>query len=1656
MCWGRWLPWLQRGSQKRASDAVHPAGAGSKLLPVPAPPDAQPPKPPGRLRRALLGALQALGLGSVFVTAAAGSGILHLDLAPTRRLLLTTVNDALDPVFEGKIIADEIERAGLDGVDIRSAIVLDPHGAQVIRASGIHARADVISVVRRVLSGSGPMWIDLPWVRVDDATVLVEREPGASVPTVTDAFRLRGPATPLDPTARAVRVDLRRIEIGHVWVHGRIAAPRELDADITRVSGSLHLGPEGLTLDVEQTGITDRSLLPATLVGSANYHLRVGPPPPLPSDGTAAPSPSLTMWTVFSGQLGAVEVQVRGGLTGTRLTATAEIPRATPAQVATVIPDLPIHEAMSATAELDGDIPTFSIRGSVAFEGEKGSRGAADIEGRLDVQGPLRIEADVAAHAIDPAVFAPLDATPIDVVGRLKLELGTTLKLQTNASTTAFVLGAEPVPAADVHLVLDRGTLSGTASLHEEGAPIDAVFALSPHGALAFEATSDVASLRAIPRLQAPVDGSARVRVKGTLQAGVINAKVNALYSGLRAPGGVSVGYGGLDGQLNGSTAQPGAIDLDATLWGRKMQASGYAFDQVHVRAGGPALRPQITATLLAHPPRAGKNENDPSADAVHASGELDVLTTSVRNVKVKLRRNGTEVAGTVARLGAGGGGVRLEGVNLQGEGTGKLAGGLTVRNGEIVGRIHGEGVDLERVSKLAGVAQRVRGLADFDIDLQPTARGRKGHVTVQLENGEISLLTGVSALLTFTFDDATITTDGLVRLIAHASPRGGESEPCSGSIAQLRFTGGEGELPGHLLDPSSWARINGQARIAADDWDLRCLARLTPVGLLLSDVRGKLEARGVVERKPGQRFVSVHDLVVRTAGLEVAGPQPFGAEAPAWESRKLDVQLNGELNGVSGESTLRAALFDGEVVADASVAATLDLAGLVDRPKDRWALLRRAPLSGRVSIPRRKVASFSSLPSFLRDPLPTLSGDIRADAYVDGTIDQPFFTARVSTFKTALAQRRIGDETTPWSVPLDTEVLATYDAEKATVDVHVKHGAQEIAAANGEVSFDLRKLIAGGSPGATGGFYAKLDEVPLGEIPWFADHDVGGHMSGTVAMSGLHERPELKVDLTLPDLQVGQDLFFHEGAFKLDIAAPTGPTGDRSTARVQAHLGAQDGGQLDASAFAGILWEGGLLPTLDAETAADFYAKAQSLRLAFFHPGVADILSKLDGYLDGDVRVGWKRFAAGDRASIDAKMKVSSGVIHVPQIGQELHDATITIESKPDGTIKLSDIRAAGTRGSITGEATARLNGLRFEGAEGSFSIKKGEEIPLTLEGVPLGNARGTVTISAEKKDNEIRATVGIPQLHLDLPADSARGVQPLDDNPRITVSHRLGADKEPRAADALAWKLLFDVGRIDVAGQNLNVTVSGSKTSPPTVELTDSARVSGDITLLPGGTLQFFGKEFAIEEPGLIRLRAEDTSNPYLNVRARFRNAPEGTSIFVEYVGILQPITSEKLKFRSEPALSQPQILAMLLGGAESTGTFAGGVQTGPSPSTQQVAGGIAVELASSQVNALLSGTLFRGFSTQFSTNDDGTLRPGVAYAIGDQLHATASYGTTGGASTTTGGSTLGGNAGARIQTLISLDWRFLPTWLLRSTAAVGGDQPSGGLDILWQYRY
>ena len=227
----------------------------------------------------------------------------------------------------------------------------------------------------------------------------------------------------------------------------------------------------------------------------------------------------------------------------------------------------------------------------------------------------------------------------------------------------------------------------------------------------------------------------------------------------------------------------------------------------------------------------------------------------------------------------------------------------------------------------------------------------------------------------------------------------------------------------------------------------------------------------------------------------------------------------------------------------------------------------------------------------------------------------------------------------------------------------------------------------------------------------------------------------------------------------------------------------------------------------------------------------------------------------------------------------------------------------------------------------------------------------------------------------------------------------------------------------------------------------------MTGDLQLVENGTFEIYGKVFRIDR-GLVRLRPEDASNPYVNVTAHW-DSGDDAQIFVDYVGVLKPPTPDKLKFRSEKGLSQQEILATLLFGADTSGDTSGGSRTG-----DQAAGGIAGAvgggLAAAQFNTLLQGiTPLRGFSTRVGTSQTGAMQTSVSYDVAENFSASATYegapqsqpqsGTAAGATQRTG------------RAEVSIDWRFRPNWSVRGSAGRDSyDQGTYGIDLLWQYRY
>ncbi|WP_437774172.1 translocation/assembly module TamB domain-containing protein [Sorangium sp. So ce1097] len=1679
------------------------------------------------MRRAASAAAAAIGLSVTFAGATAAGVALHLDMPAARRVARDATNRLLGSLFEGKIVADEIDALGLDGVRIRAAVALDPRGNTVIRASGIEARADVLQMLQSALFGASALRIEVPYIRVEQAEVLVQSS-GAGGVTLGDTFAPLPPARP--PSAapggppRDVLVALSRIEIGRGWVHGQLAPPRALDADISRLVGSLHVGPDGVAIDIDQTGLVDRAFLPATTAGTANYHLRAGD--------------EVRMWSSFAGRLADVEITARAVLDEDHLEAYASVPRATPEQLRSLLPDHPLTEPVAARVALNGHLPHLDVVASASANAAGPAGGSVVVVGRLDVTGPVRLDAHALAQDVDLRLLGVQLAAPgaepgaapakgsvaparagaapartgaapartgalsgrrgaaparrgaflgrpgpapahtgaagasaapagdgeqaptITAEGRVRAELGDELRLAVEARTEPTALLGERVPAADVHLVLDRGELHARVHLHEPGAPIDAAISLLPGGqGVRFAATADVPAIAAAPRLAGAVDGAGRVRVEGTLRDGALDARFEGALAGVRVGPDLGLARARVAGRLSGPLD---ALALDASLSGQEALAGGHTYDDITARISGPLASPRLSAKVT---------DGD---DALSASARLSSATGALRDVDVQLRREGTEVAGKIAAITPSAGGVAVEGLELTSAQLGSVRGRLAVRGDDVTGSLRGDGIDLGRLARLLGIPLRVRGRADVDIALDHDRRtGRSGHVRLELTGGEIAFLSGVSAELTATFERDQLKADALVRIDGQAPPATGErpwagvAPRCAGPLASVRVSGAEGTLEGPLLRAETWAALIGEAEVAADDWDLGCLAQLMPIAHLVSEVRGKLTTRFRVSRAAGEPFPSLGDVLVRTQGLALAGPHRLGAERPAWESRFIDGRIEGSLNGATGRAEASLTLYDGGILADVSGAIDLDLAALAGPPAGRWASLLRAPVTAKASIPRRSLDQLTTLPSFVREALPPIGGELRIDAYASGTVARPVVTARTLVWGFLYAPDD-APAVRDLLFPTDLDAWVTYDSEKATLDAHVSRGAREIAAVRGEVIAPLDRLLAPTSPRAlkgarplpawTGALRATLRGVPLGEIPLLGDSGIDGHLSGEIEMRDLNVAPRLTARLTLPDLSLGGDLAFERGALSLEVDPR--PGGERGDLRVtELALEGPRGGKLRANARASVRFRGGLLPVPDGER-TELALSAERFRLATLQPLIGRLVSKIDGVLDGDLRVDLGGPDGADEGSLRARLEISDGVVHIPEFGQELRDVAARITAEGD-VLRIEGFRAAGMTGLAQGWALFRLDGLALRDGAGALTIAEDQALPLTLEGVPLGTASGALSFVAEKKPGEVALYATVPTLRLSLPATSSRAVQPLDDNPDISVRQPLGPEKEKRARDALRYAMTFYVDDAQVTGAGLRLRLSSDTDTPPRVVIAEDAQVSGDI-VLRRGELEIYGKEFEIIEGGRVRLREEEPSNPHLNVRA-YWDAPDGTRIYVTFNGALRPITHEKLRFTSSPPSSQQDILARLLFGADfSEGAQAAGAQTPARQAAGGVAASVGSELAAAQFNALLSGIApLRGLSTRFGTTSEGSLRTSLVYRLNDDVTALATFqeGAVQGSGTqTAGGPTPGGTASERgTRTEITIDWRIDKNWTLRGTVGVDARQETSGvLDLLWQYRY
>lgn len=194
--------------------------------------------------------------------------------------------------------------------------------------------------------------------------------------------------------------------------------------------------------------------------------------------------------------------------------------------------------------------------------------------------------------------------------------------------------------------------------------------------------------------------------------------------------------------------------------------------------------------------------------------------------------------------------------------------------------------------------------------------------------------------------------------------------------------------------------------------------------------------------------------------------------------------------------------------------------------------------------------------------------------------------------------------------------------------------------------------------------------------------------------------------------------------------------------------------------------------------------------------------------------------------------------------------------------------------------------------------------------------------------------------------------------------------------------------------------------------------------------GELDISGKKFDIER-GSVTFTGGAPDDPTISAVARY-DSGAGYTVYAEYTGTA---TRGKLQLRSEPPLSQDEILTLLMFGTPDGSFGAGG---GDSLTT---AVGVAGGTAAQGLNRALSDVTDLDVSARVDTST-GAPRPELVVQLTPRVAARVTQAL---------GEPPPGQSPDR--TFLTIELRLASAWAL---SAMVGDRGASALDLIWRRRY
>lgn len=1308
----------------------------------------------------------------------------------------------------------------------------------------------------------------------------------------------------------------------------------------------------------------------------------------------------------------------------------AEIgPNQTPAAPLGLVEALELNPAR-ADAQAGTRVSVDEIR----FEQANVSRlfGSVDVSvqalsARLDID-PHRVELDLHRAELVLRNFAELEAVQGTLTGSLRLKTQTSsaerapeldARFEGNAadvSVVASIHGA--LNGAAVELEAQRGqarlhatgtaafapTLSTTLRIEARDLDTRTLWPGAPEANLGFHSTLTLArdpdGMRG--RLELDLDPSTIAGAPVPATRWVADLKAHRVRGDVRAHEAAAnhVSFD-LEPEWVGATAKRLRFELKAELpdlaaisaripGGHQLAGSARVNGKGHLGLAGPlGFEAEIDASLDAlatHGVRAQAVRVTGSA-----RGTLWPAKLELEGLTFRLRQGAETLRVTARAVSLRDGSLDVEGVELRG--AGRLDASAHIAPGRSWMKATAQRLDLGAISRALG-GRPLRGRATFDADLR-LGEALDGRLEARLRELGYGNVDGAVAGVQLHFDKGRISgkmSAALARVGAIDLRAEGFALPRAWSGTSIEDDSGTLSVSSHL--------------------DLRELQRLGLVPDLLQTVAGEISLEAHSTHEDGLEPGWVARLETRGFSWQ---PRPRLGRPSLWPRRwqGIDAELVLALtNDGAANLTLQLADAKSELL-HAVGHARLPLSRLLGASGLE---LARMPFLLAVDIPE---CELGRLPVELQ--VESVAGRLGARVVLEGPWLAPHLDATLK-----LVDLHLGSPDTPASKLV---VQAGYRDARFQLHAEADSGSTRVLdlRAGGDVGPELfLGPTRPAGPALSAALSADISRFPLRTLAFLGDASLDGMLDGHVELTGLGDRPDGSVSLRLTSLTLarlpGQRL-------GIEARAEAG--------QLQGKLDfEQPDGRLEASFQAGWGWRGLALPHLTDlhDLRADLVAR--DFQLAALQPWPRAAYRKLVGLLSARLDLG---VAGPDLLSGQASLR--DGVVEIPELGQTFRDVAGRLELGPVGRVSLIGGSARAAFGRVQLEGEAVLNQLAFQAGTLRVRVAEREHIPVTVRGVPIGNAWGHLVLRGERRDTTLALDLHVPSLHLDLPALLPPDVQALDPDSSIQAGTREG-DRgfveferervEPTPTETSpAIQMRAHLGQ-DVwlhRGSDLEARFSG--------EL--DARIGAGLSLIgslaiPEGRVQVQGRDFRIMDSTVTFPPGDAPTNPIVVASARWKG-PDSTDVYADFVG---PLDTGTLTWRSQPPLDHTGILSMLLFGTPD-GQF--GVTTG----AQDVGAAAALEAGENPLVRGLNRQLRELTALSIQTRLDrsrGSPHPELALQLSPLATAEVTY--------DLGAPSPGDSPDT---TFLTLDLRLQRNWSLSTTV---GDQGSTFVDLSWRYRY